>query len=147
MSHTFSKNHQHIVFSTAGRRKTITKEIQSKIWAYMAGICRNHGIFVRSIGGVEDHVHLLIEIPPSLGVAKAVNLVKANSSKWMNETGRNFAWQKGYAAFSVSASNIAAVVKYVRNQEAHHSKMTFEEELLALLKKHDVEFDPNHVFD
>jgi putative transposase len=123
MSHSFSKNHQHIVFSTAGRQKTIVKEIQRKVWAYMAGICRNHGIFVHAIGGIEDHVHLLLELPLTLGVPKAVAVVKANSSKWLNEMGRSFAWQKGYAAFSVSESNIDAVVEYIRNQEAHHRKL------------------------
>jgi putative transposase len=94
MSHSFSKNHQHIVFSTAGRRKTITKEIQRKVWAYLAGICRNHGMFVLAIGGIDDHVHLLIELPPTMAVAKAVLLVKSNSSKWMNETGRRFACKR-----------------------------------------------------
>jgi putative transposase len=146
VSHTYSKNHQHIIFSTAGRRRTIAKEIQSKVWAYLAGICRNHDIFVLAIGGMEDHVHLLIELPPTMAVAKAALLVKSNSSKWMNETGRRFAWQKGYAAFSVSASNIDAVVNYIRNQEAHHRIMSFEEELVALLKKHNVDFDPEYVF-
>ena len=147
MSHTFSKNHQHMVFSTAGRRRTITKNIQRKVWAYMAGICRNHRLFVKTIGGMEDHVHLLIEIPPSVSVAKAVQLIKSNSSKWLNETGKHFAWQKGYAAFSVSASNIGTVVNYIRNQEQHHRRMTFEEELVALLKKHDVKYDPEDLFD
>ena len=109
MSHTFTKNHQHIIFSTAKRRKLIEKEFQPKLWAYMAGICRNHGIFVRTIGGVEDHIHMLIELPPTIAVAEAVREIKSNSSKWVNALGRRFGWQKGYAAFSVSASNIGAV--------------------------------------
>jgi len=124
----------------------IAKEIQAKVWAYMAGIRRNHGIFVRIIGGMEDHVHLLVELPPSMGVARATLLIKSNSSKWINETGRDFAWQKGYAAFSVSESNIEAVVEYIRNQEAHHRKMSYEDELIALLKKHHMDFDPEYVF-
>jgi REP element-mobilizing transposase RayT len=147
MSHSFSKNHQHIVFSTAGRRRTITKEIQAKVWAYMAGICHNHKMFVNAIGGIEDHVHLLIELPPAIAVASAVRLVKSNSSKWLNEIGKDFAWQKGYAAFSVSASIIGSVAAYIRNQEAHHRKMSYEEELVALLKKHGVKYDPEHLFD
>ncbi len=147
MSHTFSKNHHHIVFSTAGRRKTLTKHIQRKAWAYLAGICRNHGMFVQSIGGTDDHVHLLIELPPTLAVSKAVLLIKANSSKWLNEQGRGFAWQKGYAVFSVSASVLQAVVRYIDNQEAHHRKMSFEQEFIGLLKKHGVDFDPAYVFD
>ncbi len=95
---------------------------------------------------MEDHVHLLIELSPTMAVAKAVLLVKSNSSKWMNEAGRSFAWQKGYAAFSVSASNVDAVARYIRDQEAHHRKMSFEEEVVALLKKHNVDFDPEYVF-
>jgi putative transposase len=146
MSHSFSKNHQHIVFSTSERRKMIDKTLQPKLWAYVAGICRNHGIFVRAIGGVEDHIHMLIELPPSIAVAKAVLTVKSNSSKWLNETGRSFAWQKGYAAFSVSASNINAVERYVSNQESHHRKISYEDELIALLRKHGIDFDPKFVF-
>jgi putative transposase len=146
MAHTFTKNHQHIVFSTAGRRKLIERNRQPELWAYIAGICRNHGIFVRAIGGVDDHVHLLVEILPIMAIAKAVATIKANSSKWMNETGSSFAWQKGYAAFSVSASNIAAVERYIRNQEAHHQKISYEDELLALLRKHGISFDSKFVF-
>ena len=146
MSHTFTKNHQHIVFSTAGRRRLIEKTFQPKLWAYLGGICRNHDIFVRAIGGIEDHVHLLVEIPPALAVAKAVLTVKSNSSKWMNEMGRAFAWQKGYSAFSVSASNVSAVKRYVNNQPEHHRKISYEDELLALLRKHGIEFDPQFVF-
>ena len=147
MSHTFTKNHQHIVFSTAKRRKLIDKPFQPKLWAYIAGICRNHGIYVRAIGGIEDHVHLLIELPPTLAVAQAVLKVKSNSSKWVKGTGKKFAWQKGYAAFSVSASNILAVERYVNNQEAHHRKISYEDELIALLEKHEIPFDRKTVFD
>ena len=146
MSHTFTKNHQHIVFSTAERRKLIEKPFQPKLWAYVAGICRNHGMFVRTVGGVEDHVHMLIELPPTMAVATAVGTVKTNSSKWAGEKGRDFAWQKGYAAFSVSASNIQAVERYIAHQEAHHRKISYEDELIALLRKHGISYDPKFVF-
>jgi putative transposase len=146
MSHTFTKNHQHIVFSTAERRRLIEKALQPKLWAYIGGICRNHEIFVRAIGGIEDHLHMLIELPPTIAVAKAVLTVKSNSSKWMHEMHRAFAWQKGYAAFSVSASNIQTVERYVNNQEAHHQKISYEDEIILLLKRHGVAFDPKFVF-
>jgi putative transposase len=146
MSHTFTKNHQHIVFSTAERRRLIETALQPKLWAYIGGICRNHGIFVRAIGGIEDHLHMLIELPPTIAVAKAVLTVKSNSSKWMNGMHRAFAWQKGYAAFSVSASNIQTVERYVNNQEAHHQKISYEDEIILLLKRHGVAFDPKFVF-
>jgi len=103
-------------------------------------------MFVRAIGGVEDHIHLLVEVPPMLAVAAAVRTIKSNSSKWVNELDRRFAWQKGYAAFSVSASNIQAVERYIGRQEEHHRKISYEDELIALLRKHGITFDPNFVF-
>jgi REP element-mobilizing transposase RayT len=112
----------------------------------MASIGRNHGMTITEIGGVEDHVHLLFHLPPILALARAVTLFKSNSSKWMNESGRKFTWQEGYGACSVSASNLAAVVRYIQNQEGHHRKISFEDEYLALLRKHGVEFDPKYVF-
>ena len=91
-------------------------------------------------------MHLLFHLPPSLALAKAVTLFKSNSSRWMNESSRKFAWQEGYGAFSVSTSNLAAVVRYIQDQESHHRKISFEDEYLMLLKKHGVEFDPKYVF-
>ena len=147
MAHSFVKNHLHVIFSTKERHKLISKEMQPRLWAYMAGICRNHGMFVGEIGGTEDHIHALIELPSVLAPAKAVLLIKSNSSKWMNEQGIKFRWQEGHGAFSVSASNLAAVVKYIRNQENHHRKRSFEQEYLTFLRKHNVDFDPQYVFD
>jgi putative transposase len=144
MSHTYTKNHQHIVFSTRGRKKLISREMRPELWAYMAGICKNVGIWVHAIGGFEDHAHALIELPVAIALPKAVNLLKSNSSRFMGRR-RTFSWQEGYAAFSVSASNVAAVARYVRNQESHHRKMSFEDEIFALLKRHGVRFDPKYV--
>lgn len=146
MSHTYAQNLVHIVFSTKDRRKAIPAEFQSRLWAYAAGICHNLGIFVHAVGGMEDHIHFLIQLPPSLAVAKAVLTIKSNSSRWAHEEGHKFAWQQGYGAFSVSRSIVPSVVRYIQNQEAHHRKMSFEAEFLALLKKHGVEFDPKFVF-
>jgi putative transposase len=146
MSHTYSQNIIHIVFSTKERHRTISKTIQPRLWAYTAGICQNLEIFVHAIGGMEDHIHLLLQIPPKLSLANAVMRIKANSSKWVDGLGRKFEWQQGYGAFSVSASNLETVKRYIRNQERHHRKMNFEEEFLALLRKHGVKFDPKYVF-
>jgi REP element-mobilizing transposase RayT len=99
-----------------------------------------------AVGGIEDHAHLLFHLPPVLTLSKAIGLIKANSSKWMNEHERGFSWQEGYAAFSVSASNLDAVARYIRNQKQHHAKISFEDELLILLRKHEIEFDPKYVF-
>jgi len=146
MSHTYAQNVIHILFSTKDRRRTISKEFQARVWAYIAGICKNLGIFVHAIGGMGDHIHLLIQIPPPLSLAKAVLAIKSNSSRWANEQGHKLAWQQGYAAFSVSASRIPAVIRYIETQESHHRRMNFDAELVALLKKHGVEFDPRFVF-
>jgi REP element-mobilizing transposase RayT len=145
MSHTYAQNVVHVVFSTKGRDKTIDREFQTRLWAYMAGICKKLGIYVHSVGGMADHVHLLIQLPAVLALAKAVLTIKANSSRWANEEGRKLAWQQGYAAFSVSASNVGAVVRYIENQAEHHKKRSFSEEFCALLKKHGIEFDAKYV--
>jgi putative transposase len=146
MSHSYSQNHLHIVFSTKERRKLIKPPMQPNLWSYMAGIARNHGFLVLANGGMEDHVHLLIQLPPVLALAQAISLLKANSAKWMNEHGKTFSWQQGYGAFSVSASNLSAVERYIANQERHHRKMTYEQEFEGLLRKHRIPFDPRYVF-
>ena len=146
MSHSFAQNVVHLVFSTKNRQKTISPAFQPDLWAYAAGICKNEGIFVHTIGGTDDHVHLLIQVPPTLALAKAILAIKANSSRWANGRGQRLTWQQGYAAFSVSASLVPAVSRYIQNQKEHHKKLSFQEELLALLKKHGVEFDPRYVF-
>jgi putative transposase len=146
MSHSYSQNVIHLVFSTKERRKNIPQEFQQRLWAYAAGICKQQGILVHAIGGAADHIHFLMQIPPVLAVAKAVQTIKSNSSRWASEQNHKFAWQEGYAAFSVSASFLPAVVRYIQNQEAHHRKMSFDEEFLALLRMHGVEYDPQFVF-
>ena len=145
MSHTNAQNVIHVVFSTKERRKAIPEDMQSRLWAYVAGVCQNLGIGVHAIGGLEDHLHILIQLPPSLPLAKAVSTIKSNSSRWANERRQKFTWQEGYEAFSVSHSALPAVVRYIRNQKAHHTKMRFEAEFLALLKKHGIEFDQKYV--
>jgi REP-associated tyrosine transposase len=135
----------HVAFSIKDRRKDISGEFQPRMWAYMGGICKKLGILVHAVGGMEDHVHLLIQVPPTLALAKVVLAIKSNSSRWANEQGNKVAWQQGYAAFSVSASIVPAVIRYIQDQGAHHKKIGFDEEFLILLRKHGVEFDPKFV--
>lgn len=146
MSHTYAQNVVHVVFSTKDRYRALDRDFRPKLWAYLTGICKKLDIYVHAIGGTEDHIHLLIQIPPVLTLSKAVATVKANSSRWAGEEGHKFAWQQGYGAFSVSASVIPAVIQYIRNQEEHHKKMDFKAEFVALLKKHSVDYDPKYVF-
>ena len=112
----------------------------------MTGISRRMSADVIAIGGMEDHVHMLVTLPADLDVAKAINTVKVNSSRWMKGTVPSFAWQKGYGAFSVSASNIDRVKKYIENQEKHHARRSFEDEFVTLLTRHRVPYDPKYVF-
>ena len=142
MSHSYAQNHIHLVFSTKDREKLIAKPLQRKLWAYMAGICKHNDMLAFAIGGMEDHVHLLFRLPPTITLAHAISVIKANSSTWMREHGARFAWQKGYGAFSVSSSKVSAVIRYIDTQEQHHRRRSYEQEFKALLDKHRVEYDP-----
>ena len=146
MSHSYTQNVVDVIFSTKERRPTIPAEFQARLWAYAAGICREEGMFVHAVGGMADHAHLLVQIPASMALAKAVGVIKANSSKWAHEQGQRFSWQQGYAAFSVSASVAPTVVRYIRNQETHHRQQTFIEEYTDLLKKFEIEYNEQYIF-
>jgi putative transposase len=146
LSHTYAQNVLHIVFSTKERRPLMAKEFQPRMWSYVGGICKAERIFIHAIGGMEDHIHLLIQIPPVLCLADAVMTIKSNSSKWASELGKEFAWQQGYGAFGVSASNIPAVVRYIQKQGSYHKKVSFQQEFIAMLKKHGIPYDPRYVF-
>ena len=121
--------------------------MQTKLWPYMAGIARNHGFEAIKVGGVEDHAHALLILPPTILLSKAIQTIKARSSKWLNETEaiKNFAWQKGYGAFSVSAQQTAEVIRYIENQVYHHAKHSYEDEFLDLLAKYGAKYDPKYV--
>ena len=150
MSHAYARLHYHIVFSTKERQTFIKPEIQSRLYAYMVGIVNNLGGVVEEIGGVEDHVHLLAFCPPKEALAEFIGKIKSNSSSWVHETWPErgaFAWQRGYGAFTVSESNADAVRQYIRDQEEHHRAMTFQEEFLALLRKHNVPYDERYLWD
>ena len=146
MSHTYAQNVIHLVFSTKDRHKLMSGEFRPKMWAYAAGICKKFDILVLAVGGMEDHIHFLLQIPPTLALAKAVLAIESNFSRWASEAGLKFAWQQGYGAFGVSSSIVPTVIRYMQNQEAHHKGMSFDAEFLALLKKHGLEFDTKYVF-
>jgi putative transposase len=149
MSHTYSNLLFHVIFSTHERRTLIPPEIQSDLFAYMGGIVRGlHGKAL-AIGGTNDHVHVLMRLPQDASVADVVRVVKTNSSRWIHEKWPEraaFSWQTGYAAFSVSESNIDAVVKYIAEQSVHHRKRSFQEEFVAFLKKNGIEYDERYIW-
>ena len=137
----------HAVFSTKERKNLIPESEFKNLWAYLGGIAKNTKIVLIIAGGMRDHVHLLFELPARGNVADIVKTFKANSSHWMREKHRDFAWQAGYGAFSVSPSQIAAVKRYIANQAEHHKKRDFKQEFLIMLKKAGVNYDPRYIFD
>jgi len=146
MPHSYANNFLHVVFSTRERRPTIPASVLAELWAVIAGIGRNHRLEMIKVGGMADHVHVLFALPADVTLAHAVQVLKANSSRWMRQQVREFSWQQGYGAFSVSASVAGVVKKYIENQPEHHKRRSFEDEFLALLKKSGVTYDPKFVF-
>ena len=146
MGHSYCTNFVHCVFSTKDRSESIPPEIQEKLWAYVSGIAKNEQVPLLAIGGTNNHVHLIIALPASVSLSEAISKIKSNSSRWLGEHGSTFAWQEGYGAFSVGASQLQMLKNYIRNQEKHHKKRDFEEEFVALLKLYGVSFDPAHVY-
>jgi REP element-mobilizing transposase RayT len=143
--HSFVSCLLHVVFSTKERRRLITPTLQEQLWPYLGGIARNNKMKAVKIGGVEDHVHILLSLPGTLDIAKAVQLLKGSSSKWVHETfpdQRTFEWQKGYGAFSIGISGVADTLAYIENQAEHHKRITFQDELASILRKHGIEFEP-----
>jgi putative transposase len=140
----------HVVFSTKCRIPLITKNIQDELYRYIGGIIHNEDGVSLEIGGTNDHMHLLAKFKSAISVSEMLGRIKANSSKWANENKmelRKFGWQEGYGAFSVSESQVNSVVKYIRGQEEHHRKQTFQEEYVALLQKHGIEYDEKYLWD
>jgi putative transposase len=141
MSHSYICCLIHVVFSTANRQPLIHKETQHHLHAYIGGIARKNGMAALAAGGVADHVHVLLSLSRTIAVAKAVQLLKAGSSKWLKESCQaleSFAWQEGYAAFSTSSSQRDKVVDYILHQAEHHKRMSFAEELSKLLRAHGI---------
>ena len=137
----------HVVFGTKGRKDLIPQNRQQDLWAYLGGIARNLKIQLIISGGMRDHVHMLLDIPATMNLSEVVRTFKANSSRWLHQDHRLFGWQNGYAAFSVSPSQIGKVTQYIATQPEHHKRRSFEEEFLLLLKKAGVEYDPRYVFE
>jgi len=134
MANTFTSLHFHFVFSTKNRERWLSPEIEQRVWEYLGGIARQNQMKALQVGGVEDHVHLVVGLPPTLTVSRALQLIKGGSSKWIHETFpalAGFEWQDGYGAFTVSKSQLPEVVDYVGNQREHHRVRTFQEEYRA----------------
>jgi putative transposase len=149
MGHTYSDILLHIVFSTKERRRWIDAALKERLLPYIGGIAEQFNATLLASNGIEDHVHLLIMLPPAVEPAGLVRAMKAGSSRWIHEQWPElaaFGWQEGYGVFSVSRSAISAVRQYLEEQEEHHHKRTFQEELRGLLKQHGIPFDEKYIW-
>ena len=149
MAHTYVSTYIHYVFSTKHRQKIIKPELEERLWPYMGGIARENKMKALAIGGIEDHLHLFLSLPSTLSISKAIQLIKGGSSTWVSKTFqefKDFQWQEGYGAFSISQSHIDRTIHYINNQKEHHKKKTFKEEYLAILKKHGIEYDEQYLW-
>ncbi len=148
MSHSYTNLLVHCTFSTSGRVRFIRPEWQDRINAFIGGIARENGFRALAVGGIEDHIQVLIVYPASLEVAKAVQILKAGSSKMIRATFTpSFSWQKGYAAFGIGISQVEETVRYIRRQREHHRKHSYDDELIAFCRKHGIELVPEPELD
>lgn len=148
MAHSFTAGYAHFVFSTKDRLPLIPQDAH-RLHAYAGGIIRSEQCALLAAGGMPDHIHLLTKVHPSKSYADLMRVVKARTSAWMKQEHpalRDFAWQNGYGGFSVSKSNVEAVQDYIARQAEHHQRLTFQEEFIALLEKHGVEYDPQYIW-
>ncbi len=149
MSHAYVSNLIHCIFGTKDRAPVIDPDLETRLWPYIGGIARENRMKALAIGGTMDHLHSLLSLPSTMSVAKALQLIKGGSSKWVHDEFpkyRSFGWQEGYGAFSVSVSQVQKTIAYINGQKEHHRKKTFQEEFLDFLIRHGIEFDPRYVF-
>jgi putative transposase len=150
MANTYTQMYIQIVFAVKRRQNLIQKKWKDELHKYICGIVNGKGQKVYAIGGVEDHIHILVSIKPNIAISDLVRDIKANSSKWINENEfvrGKFQWQEGFGAFSYAQSQLDNVIAYINNQEQHHQKKTFKDEYLTLLQKFDIEYDEKYLFD
>lgn len=150
VANTYTQLYIHFVFAVQGRAAMITEPLRERLQQYLCGIAREYNHKPLAIYCMPDHLHLLVGLHPDQSIADLVRLLKANSSKWVNENqlvaGR-FEWQRGYGAFSYARSQLDAVVNYILTQPAHHHKKTFREEYVEFLRRFEVEYDPRYLFE
>ncbi len=148
MSQSLSQLYVHLTFGTKNRAPLITAELSVQLHAYMAGIFKNYESPALNINSVPDHIHILFRLSKNWALAKVIEEVKKQSSKWVKEIengNKKFSWQNGYGAFSVSSSKVEVVKKYINNQQEHHEKISYQTEVEGFIKKYDIiEYDPKY---
>ncbi len=149
MANTYTSLHYHSLFSTKNRQPWIVPKIEGRVWSFIGGIARKHKMTALQVGGVEDHIHALVTAPPTIAPCQIAQFLKGGSSEWIHQQFpllKKFGWQDGYAALTVSKSNIPAVIKYIQNQREHHRKKTFQEEYLGFLRANGIEYDERYLW-
>ncbi|SKB02063.1 REP element-mobilizing transposase RayT [Prosthecobacter debontii] len=150
MADSFHSLTYHLIWSTKNRTACLSEMLQPRLWEYLAGIAHQKKMQPLCVGGWFDHVHALVRLPPNLDVSKAIQWLKGPSSKWLHETFPHelgaFEWQDGYGAFSVSQSQVGEVFEYIKNQRQHHRTKTFQEEFVAFLERHGIEWKPEYIW-
>jgi putative transposase len=150
MANTYTQIYIQVVFAVLGRESLVSKEHKEELHKFISGIVRNDGQKLIAINSMPDHIHILIGQKPDVALSELVRDIKANSARFINEKRwlkGKFHWQEGFGAFSYSHSQLGAVTSYIQNQEKHHSKKTFRDEYLEMLRKFDVAFDEKYTFD
>jgi putative transposase len=150
MANTYSQVNIHAVFTVQGRENVLNKELRERLFEYLSGTMKGMGLFPLAINGYSDHVHIFFELPTNISIAKILQDIKSNSSKWINEqhlVPGKFQWQKGYGAFSNSRSQRDNVIQFIMNQETHHTKTSFRDEYLNCLTKYEIQFNSNYLFE
>jgi putative transposase len=150
MPSTYTNLLYHVVFSTKCRSPLITNKFQDELYHYIGGIIRKESGVLLEIGGINDHIHLLIKLKSAVSVADVICRIKANSSKWANDNKmelRKFGWQEGYSAFSVSESQVPTIRKYIQDQEKHHQKQSYQQEYIALLNRNRIQYDEQYLWE
>jgi REP-associated tyrosine transposase len=149
MANTYTCLNIHVVFSTKNRERLLDADIRKQLWPYIGGIAQENKMVALAVGGVEDHAHVLISIPPVISVSKAVQIIKTGSSRWIHDNykgKRDFAWQVGYSGFSVSPGKIGRTMDYIHGQEEHHNKASFQEEYVKFLRESGINYDEKYIW-
>ena len=147
---SFIRVYVHYVFSTKNHEPFIVPELEEDLWSYMGGIARNNNMKALAINGTEDHAHVLLSLPSTITIAKAIQVVKGGSSHWVHQAFpeyHDFEWQKGYGAFSVSHFDLDRIIAYIKNQKNHHAEEDSKTEYLDLLNEHQVEYDEKYIWE
>jgi putative transposase len=150
MANTYTQIYIQVVFAVSGRLSLIRSEYKEEIYKYITGIVRNDGHKLITINGMPDHLHILLGLKPDMALSNLVRDIKSNSSGFINESRMaqgKFGWQEGYGAFSYGHSQLDTIIRYIQNQEQHHSRRSFRDEYLALLKRFQIAFEDKYVFN